>query len=233
MPVADPPGAFLGSGGGTANVLAEAWQKTGVECSRYIHLNPIRAQLTPPAELYFWSSYGNYLNEPCAVDWVHTKQIMSYFNDIEDYRDFVDLGMTEKLVNPFDRASARLALGSEHFIEKIKSQMKSDSISTPLTLRRLGRAETPPPVDEIRATVESIFADWSSCQKTRILMFALRSYTWSKVRDIAQIVGKTESAVSQAVRAIRTRAHDNPLLAKRLADLGEQLGCLITDLDNS
>lgn len=33
VPVADPPGAFLGSGGGTANVLVQAWKKTAADTS--------------------------------------------------------------------------------------------------------------------------------------------------------------------------------------------------------
>lgn len=56
--------------------------------SRYIHLNPITAQLTSKLGNYFWSSYPSYTNgknDPL----VKKGTILDQFNSSKDYRRFV------------------------------------------------------------------------------------------------------------------------------------------------
>lgn len=71
--------------------------KYELDVSRYIHLNPLEANLVTNLEEYPWSSYRAYiLKEENPL--IEKKQILSYFPDqsAEEYKRF----LTSKLVNP-------------------------------------------------------------------------------------------------------------------------------------
>lgn len=62
-----------------------------LQTSRYIHLNPVKAQIVSYPEDYTWSSYRTFLG--LADDKITvTNQTLSYFGKygIQKYRDFVD-----------------------------------------------------------------------------------------------------------------------------------------------
>jgi len=77
---------------------AELIEKDGyvLEVSRYIHLNPLRAQMVKNPEDYKWSSYGMYIGD-IKEELITSNKILSYFfnvNQRKKYKDFVDsIGM--------------------------------------------------------------------------------------------------------------------------------------------
>lgn len=118
-----------------------------LECSRYIHLNPNRAKLTRPAERYRWSSYRSYVGGRSVVDWVDRSTTLAAFQgDRKKYKAFVEAGKGEKLVSPFERATASLVLGAESFVEKVRVMLRGldESLEQPALkeLSRLGLSTT-------------------------------------------------------------------------------------------
>lgn len=69
-----------------------------LEVSRYIHLNPVEAEMVRTPKDYRWSSYQAYVTEE-GNPHVTTKKILSYFSapEKENYRVFVDGSMGRKL----------------------------------------------------------------------------------------------------------------------------------------
>ena len=59
-----------------------------VHLSRYIHLNPVVANLAEEPKDYIWSSYPSYL-EIKEEKILHKKAILDYFRSKEQYQDFV------------------------------------------------------------------------------------------------------------------------------------------------
>ena len=63
------------------------------ELSRYIHLNPVRADIVGKPEEYRWSSYLEYIGERKHPEWLEISFILDYFGKGEDrfrkYRGFV------------------------------------------------------------------------------------------------------------------------------------------------
>lgn len=59
-----------------------------LEVSRYIHLNPVKAELVKHPGEYPWSSYSSYVSEN-KNPLVSTERIISYFTDKEMYRSYV------------------------------------------------------------------------------------------------------------------------------------------------
>lgn len=73
--------------------------KQMLQTSRYIHLNPLRANMVKEAENYKWSSYGMYLGLECEK-LIKSQNILAYFrkaNCRELYRRFVESAVKMKL----------------------------------------------------------------------------------------------------------------------------------------
>ncbi|MGO9021573.1 MAG: hypothetical protein ACLQVJ_24825 [Syntrophobacteraceae bacterium] len=65
------------------------------QLSLYIHLNPVRAKITPKPGEYEWSSCRAYAGLVSAPQWLHREFILAFFGAKEKtaqkrYRDFVE-----------------------------------------------------------------------------------------------------------------------------------------------
>lgn len=62
-----------------------------LEVSRYIHLNPVRANLVKTPQEYVWSSYHTYINH-VKQSFVNSKLVLDYFNNNYErsYKEFVE-----------------------------------------------------------------------------------------------------------------------------------------------
>ncbi len=66
-----------------------------LEVLRYIHLNPVKANLSPSAEAWTWSSARAYLGLTQRSDWLITRQMLEMFGPSEPrerYRAFMSDG---------------------------------------------------------------------------------------------------------------------------------------------
>lgn len=61
-----------------------------LQVTRYIHLNPVKANLTHISNLhqYEWSSYRSYLNYELS-EAINSKTILEYFKNVQDFKHFV------------------------------------------------------------------------------------------------------------------------------------------------
>lgn len=68
-----------------------------LEANRYIHLNPVKANLVNRPEDYPWSSYRAYISQDKHPLTISTKQILSYFPNpaIEHFIDYVNQKNTQ------------------------------------------------------------------------------------------------------------------------------------------
>ncbi|WP_461207876.1 transposase [Clostridium sp. DL1XJH146] len=63
-----------------------------LETSRYIHLNPIRANIVDKPEYYNWSSYSMYIGDK-KEKFINSSMILNYFNVSDrrkEYKSFVE-----------------------------------------------------------------------------------------------------------------------------------------------
>lgn len=61
--------------------------------SRYIHLNPVDANIVKTPQAYRWSSYCYYLNRELKPDWLYVDEILSMVSDTKYptyYKNFVE-----------------------------------------------------------------------------------------------------------------------------------------------
>lgn len=69
-----------------------------LDTSRYIHLNPVKANMVKKPQEYRWSSYLMYIGEQ-KEKLINSKDILEYFNKGKErilYKIFVEQGMKDK-----------------------------------------------------------------------------------------------------------------------------------------
>ena len=117
--------------------------------SRYIHLNPVRAKVVEKVSDYKWSSYRAFIGEEKASECLETGWLLSCFggkdNGRGNYRRFVENIDVSAVENPYMDAVSGYILGSQHFVEWIKSTFlsgKKDEKEVP-QLKKLKSRPTP------------------------------------------------------------------------------------------
>jgi hypothetical protein len=107
-----------------------------LELSRYLHLNPVRAQMVDRPEKYPYSSYCNYIgckSDPRVTTLAVSGMIVgSSGNEQDAYRTFVESALGTELESPMEKVYGGTILGREDFI---------DSVLKKITAERRGKAE--------------------------------------------------------------------------------------------
>ncbi len=92
-----------------------------LQVSRYMHLNPVAANITRKPEDYPWSSYKYYLNSDNNIKWLFHNEILNRFENthpIQAYKQFVMAGIhQEDTINISKMLSYKLCFPARHLDE--------------------------------------------------------------------------------------------------------------------
>jgi len=96
-----------------------------LEVSRYIHLNPVRAELVARPEQFPWSSYRGYQRASRTIEWVTYDRVLGEFDTSfglarRAYTRFVRAGIEEPPLSPFAAAFQGVVLGSDKFVARVR-----------------------------------------------------------------------------------------------------------------
>lgn len=99
-----------------------------LELSRYVHLNPVRANIVPNPEDYPYSSYSTYISNKKG-GLVHTDLILGMMSQkrgvaIKRYRGFVLSGIGENDGDPLKDLYGGSILGGKDFIKEALGRLK-------------------------------------------------------------------------------------------------------------
>lgn len=63
-----------------------------LQITRYIHLNPVRAKISPRPEDYPWSSYRDFIGDNAECALVNIEKTLNYFNEprVDGYKDYLE-----------------------------------------------------------------------------------------------------------------------------------------------
>lgn len=98
-----------------------------LQVCRYIHLNPLAANMCQQLREYPWSSYLSYVNR-YKYPWLHTSYILEMFESahaIERFKTFHDQGIDTEIRKAYAKNSRVSVLGSEAFIKMLEEKMKN------------------------------------------------------------------------------------------------------------
>ncbi len=112
------------------------------ELSRYIHLNPVRADMVKRPEDYKWSSYPGYHWPRRKLAWVAYDEVLGEVGKAKNiyarYRDFVRAGAEVPPESPLARVAEGLLLGGEKFVNGVRRLLERKGRSRELPqLRKL------------------------------------------------------------------------------------------------
>lgn len=186
-------------------VQADAY---ALELSRYIHLNPVRAEMAARPDEYEWSSYISYSSDEEKPGWLATDLILGHLHDQhsvakQQYRSFVEslIGIAHR--NPLSDALRSTILGTLDFVNEIRERFHTEGIND----RDLPSLDEPLPRPGIRSVSEataSVLKDDARLQRQMQIHLCHR-YTGAKLREIGAHFGIGDSAVTQNSRRFADR----------------------------
>ncbi|UCG66506.1 MAG: transposase [Deltaproteobacteria bacterium] len=102
-----------------------------LELLRYIHRNPLEANLVDNLQKYNWSSHKGYLSKAKKWDWLYRSFALSLFSNdhtksIKLYKQFVSQEVPDEINKILGRRKLPPVLGSKKFIDKVKNLFFSD-----------------------------------------------------------------------------------------------------------
>jgi len=102
---------------------------------RYIHANPVKANLVEKPEEYIWSSFRAYIDANLeGFQWVDIKDILELFSgDVEEFKDFSNERMNSEidfLDNDHEGIVGKIEQGRLYLQEYLKRQWPDESIET-------------------------------------------------------------------------------------------------------
>ncbi len=94
---------------------------------RYIHLNPVQANLTQDPAKFPWSSHSKYLKTKDEKPWLFVKLALSFFGTkthraLTAYQTFIDQGIDSKTLSFYNKKNQDPILGDPDFVNHIKEK---------------------------------------------------------------------------------------------------------------
>ena len=195
------------------------------ELSRYIHLNPVRAGMVKSALEYPWSSYRYFIGRDKRPEWLTTELVLEDFGGegrkgYRGYREYVERGETKELESPFKRVIASTFLGSEEFINHIKTKylekMKIDKRNIP-SIKKVLRG---PSFGDIEKGVVKVLGKDPTLYK-KICIYMSHQYSGLRLDEIGAHFGMKGGAISQLSRRLKEAIRGDKELGEILGKIKE------------
>jgi REP element-mobilizing transposase RayT len=203
-----------------------------LELSRYLHLNPVRANMAEKPEDYPYSSYGCFAAST-GDKLVTTRTILEMISSNpamarEKYISFVESAMGEEIESPFKKVYGGIILGNVNFVKGVLGKIEDDQLEKEETSnRRSLRASRLP--EEVISAICTHYGiapeEISSVGKSdvrKICLYLLKKHTSAANREIGEVLGGMgATAVAKAYQRFTDDLADDPRLNKWLNEFPE------------
>jgi len=205
-------------------ILIEA-DRYAMELSRYIHLNPVRAELVDRPENYPWSSYCCYIGRSKAPAWLETGFILGYFGKKSTiaenaYSNFVTMMLKQEYNSPLQATVASTLLGTPDFITEISKKYLDDQHDT-RNIPAAGKLRQRPSMEKILSTVAQLVPE--SSLRRNITIYCCQKYSGAKLKEIGLHFGISDAAVSQTTHRLLLKAEKDQEVKKLIEGVRSQL----------
>jgi putative transposase len=111
---------------GRYKAIIVSYDEYFLNVSRYIHLNPVEANIVDNPQQYQWSSYQYYLDATRKPYWLNTADILSLIgigNNVRVYKLFVKEGVDTDTGNFYEKTHTATIFGSKEFKDRLLEQI--------------------------------------------------------------------------------------------------------------
>ncbi len=202
-----------------------------LELVRYIHRNPLRADLVKRIGRYSWSSHRGYLSNANKWEWLHKDFVLRMLAknravQIRKYRRFVEKEDREPLISFYARVNLPSLLGGDKFIQWVKSTFYKGRIAKDIPQSKMLAPDG-------QAIIRAV-CDFYDVSKSELLV--IRRGVVNEPRDMAIYLQRTVcgaplldigsnfglrrySSVSSAVHRVKRKQEKDRKLRKRIANV--------------
>lgn len=197
-----------------------------LELSRYMHLNPVRAQMVNRPEEYLYSSYGAYIfgnDELATVTPVLSMLDLDADAARQKYKVFVESALGIEMETPLGNLYGGMILGSTGFIKDTLKQLEGQILNREETSHRKA-LQASSGADDIIVIVcerygvaqdELPFKGRNDLRK--ICMYLMKKYTVCTNREIGKLFGGVSGfAVAKAYQRLVAKLKEDTLLKKEM-----------------
>lgn len=205
-----------------------------LELSRYIHLNPVRAEMVKKPEGYPYSSYKSYISKR-GEEIVSRDLILSMLakdkNDAsEEYRSFVESAKGLKNNSPLSKVYGGMILGSEGFIKEMLKKIDAEQWHKKEISHRK-ELKSASGVEEILEAISDTFrvsktqiinGDNSAAKKTAI--YLMKKRTGATNKEIGDLFGGISySAIAKTYQRLSEQIKGDEGLKEMVERVEERL----------
>lgn len=197
------------------------------ELIRYIHLNPVRANIVNDPLLYYWSSHQAYFNKDLA--WLAKDVVLRKFGETrflarEAFHLFVSSGIGVKCPIDFTKGFSDGILGDEEFIEEIKNDEKYFPKTNPLEeldLKKMVEFVTCWYSLDSKDLLEG--DDKKSIHVRAVIAFFVRTIKTLSFRGLVTFFGRKESGICHSARRLEIKMQSSLELKNEIERLKADL----------
>ena len=181
---------------------------------RYIHLNPIRANMVRKLDEYPYSGHPNYV-EGRASEVLEPGRVLDMLGGRAGYRRFVLEGLKDGHREDYYQVEDQRFLGAEEFAQKLKRKVNEEEIprrkqQLSVVFRSAAR------VVEVQPQVlEGSDRGWEVSQSRALIGYVLIRRLGYKLKDVAKCLGRDVATVSSLVSRFAVRMSENETLRKQ------------------
>jgi putative transposase len=201
-----------------------------LELSRYLHLNPVRANMVEKPEEYPHSSYNSYITGD-KESIVNVSDTLEMFANNEKearqrYRTFVENTMEEEPRSPLQGVYGGMILGGETFIRRVLSRIEDGHLEKADVSHRKALQATFGLEEAIEAVCRHYRVNRDDLGKNRrsearnACIYLLKKYTSATNSEIGESFGNlTYSAVAKISQSFAKRLEEDRELRGRVKEI--------------
>jgi hypothetical protein len=192
---------------------------------KYIHLNPVRAEMVKELQDYKWSSHNYYAGKEKENSIVDTDRVLRMFSEeraasMRIYKEFIGDGIPVKRDDIYRTVDQRV-LGNAEFLADVMEQYDGE-VAKEKREREYNLAEIATGVERIKGvTIQQIrvhnkTSNVTECRKLFILLSKEYGY---KGKEIANYIRRDPATISSALKDRKRMAKDMERVIKSLRNL--------------
>lgn len=204
-----------------------------LELSRYLHLNPVRANMVTRPEEYPYSSYGAYI-KAVADTRVATATILEMLaakpgDARRKYKSFVENALGHELESPFGKVYGGIVLGNSEFIKEVLQKIGDEQLEREETSYRRPLRASYMAEDVLKSvgahyglTKDEITSGGRNAARKSCL-YLLKKHTSCTNREIGVQLGMGAAAVAKAYQRFGGEMESDRRLRKEIEGIEKEM----------